>query len=133
MAYVQPSGAVAAVERWSGVFARTRAFAERTRNGRWAVFGLSEIAGLLFCYGRLDRLNVVVGLDDFPDRHAANAFGVPVRRLEELTDAEIHAIDGVVLTLNPVYRHAVARRCADRGLTVVNLFETAAAQEVVRS
>ena len=62
-------------------------------------------------------------LDDLPERYPAGAFGLRVAALGALSDDEVAALDAVILGLNPVYHPHVTRRCADRGLAVVNPFE----------
>lgn len=121
--FVAPHAIERTVKQWDAIFDRSRRLAETSAGKRYAIFGLNEVAGLMHCYGALDTMNIVVALDDFPERYAGNHFELPVRRLEELSADEKGAIDGVVLTLNAVYHDRVAERCRAQGLQVINLFE----------
>ena len=113
-----PDAVQRAIACWEAVFDKCRALPP----GRYALFGASEIACLLQCYGRLDRLGLVMALDDVPERYPSGAFGVPVRALDSVSDSELAGVDAVILALNPAYHDAVASRCADRHLAVVNPF-----------
>ena len=124
VSYVAPAAIARAVARWEAVFASCRALPPR----RYALFGGSEFAGLLRCYGALERLDLRIVLDDMPERYPDGVFGRPVRSLDALTGDEDERFDAVILALNPVYHASVARRCAARGFAVVNPF--AAAQSV---
>jgi SAM-dependent methyltransferase len=119
--YVAPAAIASAVARWEPVFAACRALPPR----RYALFGAGEFAGLLHCYGELDRQNLVAVFDDRPERYPSGAFGRRVVALDAATADELAAIDAVVLALNPVYAERVARRSAERGLAVVNPFAVA--------
>jgi SAM-dependent methyltransferase len=118
VAYLAPVAVASATARWEAAFESCRLLPP----GRYALFGAGEFAGLLQCYGRLDRLDPVMVLDDVPERHPAGAFGLPVRALDAVSDAELADVDAVILALNPAYHDSVARRCADRRLTVINPF-----------
>jgi predicted dehydrogenase len=91
--------------------------------GCYALFGGGEFAGLLRCYGDLDRFGPAFVLDDRPERYPDGALGLPVFALDARTDADLDGIDAVILALNPVYHASVTRRCADRGIAVINPFE----------
>lgn len=107
-----------AIERWEKVFAACRALPA----GRYALFGGSEFAGLLRCYGYLDRLDLVMVIDDVPERYAAGVFGLPVRALDAVPASDLASLDGVILALNPVYHALVTERCVERGIAVINPF-----------
>jgi hypothetical protein len=111
-----------AVAYWERVFANCRSIPR----GCYAIFGGGEFAGLLRCYGGLDRFGPAFVLDDRPERYPDGALGLPVFALDARTDADLDGIDAVILALNPVYHASVRRRCADRGIAVINPFEAPA-------
>jgi 2-polyprenyl-3-methyl-5-hydroxy-6-metoxy-1,4-benzoquinol methylase len=108
-----------AIRRWEAIFARCRALPK----GRYALFGGSEFSGLLRCYGHLDRLELTMVLDDVPQRYPHGVFGLPVRALDAVEDEELARLDAVILAMNPTYHAVISRRCAARGVAVVNPFE----------
>ena len=123
-----PGSVKKTIEYWKKVFRRS-IYLEK--EARFAIYGLGEIATLLYCYGGLSALRIVVGLDDFPERYQSNHFCIPVKRLEDLTDAENATVDSAILCLNPKYHHFVAEKCKMHGLEVVSLFETTAGLQEV--
>jgi trans-aconitate methyltransferase len=119
ISHLYPHAIDDAIRRWEAIFARCRALPK----GRYALFGGSEFAGLLRCYGHLDRLELTMVLDDVPQRYPGGVFGLPVRALDTVADEELAQLDAVILAVNPTYHAVISRRCAARSVPVVNPFE----------
>lgn len=95
---------------------------EKLSNKKFAIYGMGEIACLLYCYGGLSKLDITFGIDDYPQKYLSNIFNVPVKGLEELTELDKSETEAVILTLNPIYHEFVIEKCYQKGLKVINFF-----------
>lgn len=117
-----PTPAVdATLLHWHNAFARIKALPVDGKH--YAIFGVGEIATLLFALGGLGDLPLLVALDDFPDRHNGMAWNLPVKRPETLSESEKRQIDGVIITLRSAYYETVRSKCEAAGLHCISIFD----------
>lgn len=83
--------------------------------------GLRETATLLWCYGGLAELDIIIGIDDCPERYSNNIFGLPVTTLDALDSQEKDRLDAVLLCLHPRYHARVVERGERHGLKALTV------------
>jgi hypothetical protein len=119
--FVPPDSTKEAIEYWEKTFDM---IGHLEKEKGYAIYGMGEIATLLYCYGGLSNLRIVVGLDDLSERYKTNHLGIKVKKVEELTKEEKASIFSVILCMNPIYYDFVSRKCKQHDLEVIRLFDT---------
>lgn len=118
--FVFPEVPMENIRQWDKIFKTTM---DIDKSKGYAIFGVGEIATMLYCYGGLELINIQYGIDDNPEKYRDNIFNLKVRKLEELTDAEKRKLNGgIILTLPKKHVEMAKMRCKMQNLSVIEIF-----------
>jgi len=107
---------VANRDQWLAWFAEADRRIESVGTRPVALYGASEVMSLLMAYTSLSRLHIVACVDEDPKKLGTMKHGIPVHHPDYLKE---HAVDAVLLTVNPRYHQHIRSKLAPIGLPVL--------------
>lgn len=120
-----PTKAYDSLTFWNNVFREIDLISQNDSNARdnYAIYGLGEIATLLYCYGGLNKLNISIGIDDNPERYKQNIFDIPIKKIEDLSVEDKDKVIAVLLTCNFMYYSYLIGKCTKSGLSTIKILK----------
>lgn len=114
--YIQES-----LDYWFEIFSNLDSKLSELVGKKLAVYGMSEILGLLHHFTKLNEFQVICGIDDFPERHLKNKLQVPVYNSQSITEEMARSIDYCILSANAIYYPKLIDNCNRLGIKYISL------------
>ncbi|TCR70004.1 C-methyltransferase-like protein [Bosea sp. BK604] len=110
---------------WLGIFARVDDLLTQASGHSLAVYGSAEVLSLLMCHTALGEANIVMCLDEDPNKIGTIKHGIPVHHPDVLKGSPV---DAVLLTVNARYNDQIRAKLAPAGIAVLSCFSETGTQ-----
>jgi SAM-dependent methyltransferase len=119
--YIKQEKVEKSIEYWMSIFNNFDRNLSDIVGKKLAVYGMSEVLGLLIHFTKLKNYEIVCGIDDFPERHQKNRLNVPVYSSSNTPEDVVKKIDFCILSANKIYYPKLIESCTKLGIQYITL------------